>query len=193
MGVPALDKEVYTKEEYFDLLEKSDFKIEWHGGQVRMMSGGKSAHNDIIDNVFLALANGQKKCKVKNSNNAVAIQSLDKYLFPDLTAVCGKTKYEGKGIARIINPSLIVEVLSNSTAEYDRTDKFTYYRSLPSFKEYVLINSRKLRVDTFYKETSELWHIGSYYNLEQSVMFRSLGIQVPMQVIYEEIEFGLDY
>ncbi|NJC26416.1 Uma2 family endonuclease [Neolewinella antarctica] len=191
MGQPATTKDYYTKDEYFRMLEASDFKIEYHDGKLRMMTGGKIAHNDIIDNIYLALATGQKKCKVKNSENAVAIESTNKYVFPDLTATCGKPTYQEGGIARLTNPNLIVEVLSPSTAEYDRNEKFSYYRSLESFQEYVLIDSRKLSVESFYRETHELWHIGSYYNLDQSVMFHSLGIEVPMQTIYADIDFSL--
>ena len=191
MGVPILDKDYYTEEEYFDLLSESDFPIEWHDGQLHMMSGGKIPHNLIIENIEFALRLAQKRCKIKNSNNAVSIRALKKYLFPDLTAVCGKIEFEKGGIARIVNPELIIEVLSKSTADYDRNEKFTYYRSLESFKEYVLIDSLKYSVQTFYRETANLWHIGSYYNIDQAVTFRSLEVDIPMSTIYEGVDFDL--
>ena len=193
MVVPPLEEKAYTKEAYFELLEQSDFKIEWHGGRIRMMPGTGPAHNDLVDNISFALASSQKGCRVKSSHNAIAIQSLDKYLFPDLTVVCGMPDYEPTGIARITNPSIVIEVLSEPTAEYDQTNKFFYYRDLRSLKEYVLIDSRKLYVTNFCRTTNDLWHIHAYNNLEQSVLFRSLEVAIPMQVIYNEIEFGFNF
>lgn len=154
-----------------------------------MMSGGSIAHNRIIGNVFGTLWSQKGSCEVNNSENAVAIDHLNTYFFPDLTANCHKTEFEEGGIAKITNPALIVEVLSESTAEYDRTDKFTAYRQLDSFREYILIDSRRMRVDTFYRETKEFWHIRSYFTPDHEVVVRTLGLQLPMEVIYEGIEF----
>lgn len=189
MEAIQLENRRYTKEEYFALLEKSLHKLEYLDGEIRMMSGGKVAHNDIIDNTFTALRNQQGSCKVKGSENAVAIPKLNRYFFPDMTVTCQKPTYEEGGIARLTNPELIIEVLSESTADYDRSDKFTAYRQLNSFKEYILIDSRKMRVDTFYRESHDLWHIRSYYENDQAVEVKTLGIEVPMSVVYEGIAF----
>ncbi len=188
MEAITLEARRYTKEEYFSLLEKSLHKLEYLDGVIRMMSGGSISHNDIIDNIFGALWPQKGECKVKNSENAVSIASMNKYFFPDLTITCQKPTYEKGGIARITNPEVIIEVLSESTADYDRSDKFASYRQLESFKEYILIDSRKMRVDTFYRETNELWHIRSYYQPEQEVKIKTMGISIPMMVIYDDIE-----
>jgi Uma2 family endonuclease len=121
--------------------------------------------------------------------DAVSIPELNRYFFPDLTITCDKTNYEEGGIAKITNPQLIIEVLSESTAEYDRSDKFAAYRQLTSFKEYILINSRRMRIDTFYRETNELWHIRSYYQEDQSVKIQTMGIELPLSLIYEGVVF----
>lgn len=191
MEATKLEARHYTKEEYFSLLEKSLHKLEYLDGEIRMMSGGSIAHNDIIDNTFGILWPRKGNCKVKNSENAVAVSSQNKYFFPDLTITCQKPTYEQGGIAKITNPEVIIEVLSESTADYDRSDKFSAYRQLESFKEYILIDSRKMRVDTFYRETNELWHIHSYYHLEQEVEIKTMGIAIPMAVIYEDITLEL--
>ncbi|MFK8164005.1 MAG: Uma2 family endonuclease [Lewinella sp.] len=189
MEALELEHRPYSKEEYFALLEQSLHKLEFLDGEVRMMSGGSIAHNRIIGNVFGTLWSQKGSCEVNNSENAVAIDHLNTYFFPDLTANCHKTEFEEGGIAKITNPALIVEVLSESTAEYDRTDKFTAYRQLDSFREYILIDSRRMRVDTFYRETKEFWHIRSYFTPDHEVVVRTLGLQLPMEVIYEGIEF----
>jgi len=189
MEALQLESRPYSKEEYFALLEQSLHKLEYLDGEVRMMSGGSIAHNDIIDNVFGTLWSNRGSCKVKNSENAVVIDHLNTYFFPDLTVTCSKPEYEEGGIAKLINPVLIIEVLSRSTAEYDRTDKFTAYRQLDSFREYILIDSQRMRVDTFYRETKEFWHIRSYFNPDHEVEVRTLDLQLPMEVIYEGVKF----
>ncbi len=189
MEALQLESRAYSKEEYFALLEKSLHKLEFIDGEVRMMSGGSIAHNRIIGNVFGTLWSQKGSCEVNNSENAVAIDHLNTYFSPDLTANCHKTEFQEGGIAKITNPALIVEVLSESTAEYDRTDKFTAYRQLESFQEYILIDSRRMRVDTFYRETHQFWHIGSYFNPDHEVEVRTLGLKLPMTTIYGGVEF----
>jgi Uma2 family endonuclease len=127
---------------------------------------------------------------VFNSEGAVSIASLNRYFFPDASAVCDlPPRYEkGGGIARLTNPALIVEVLSDTTADFDRTEKFSAYRKLDSFREYVLIDSRRHYVETFYREQRDLWHIGNYHRLEQSVPFRTLGIEIELSVFYDGVD-----
>ncbi|TXF91240.1 Uma2 family endonuclease [Neolewinella aurantiaca] len=189
MEALQLEKRRYSREEYFALLKESVYKLEYLDGEIRMMSGGSIAHNDIIDNVFGNLWSKRNSCKVKNSENAVFIETLNSYFFPDLTVTCNKPTYEEGGIAKLTNPELIIEVLSESTADYDRTDKFTAYRQLESFKEYILIDSRRMRVDTFYRNTNQYWRIGSYYEPEHEVEVRTLGLQLPLSIIYDDVVF----
>ncbi len=189
MEALQLEPRSYSKEEYFALLEKSAHKLEYLNGAIRMMSGGSIAHNRIIGNVFGTLWSQRGGCEVNNSENAVAIDHLNTYFFPDLTANYHKTEFKEGGIARITNPQLIVEVLSESTAEYDRSDKFAAYRQLESFKEYILIDSRRMRVDTFYRETNQYWHIGSYFEPDHEVHVRTLDLKLPLAVIYDNIVF----
>jgi Uma2 family endonuclease len=189
---PIANDRLYTTSEYFEILRDSLHKIEFVDGRLRMMAGGTEAHTDIVDNTFVALRNAESGCKVRSSETAVTIQNLNRYYFPDMTAVCEeKTSSEpGKGIFRITNPALIVEVLSESTAGYDRGEKFSAYRQLDSFREYLLIDSRKMYVETFYREEHDLWRIGNYYEADQEVPLRTLGISLPPHRIYEGVEFS---
>jgi Uma2 family endonuclease len=190
-SVQKLTEHHYTKEEYLELLRDSLHKYEYLDGVVRMMAGGTAAHADIVDNTFVALRTAAHGCRVKSSETAVSIASLNRYFFPDASAVCDlPPQYEdGGGIARLTNPALIVEVLSDSTADYDRTEKFSAYRRLDSFREYVLIDSRRHYVETFYREQQDLWHIGNYHRMEQMVPFRTLGVEVELSKLYEGVEF----
>ncbi len=180
----------YTEQEYFNLLVNSDGKYEFEDGIVTMMAGGKKAHNKIVRNTFFA-ANAQKKqCELFLSDTAIYIPQLNRYYFPDFSAVCEKEDTTDKGgIERLLNPALLVEVLSKSTSQMDRGKKFEAYKTLPSFREYVMIDSREMLVTTYYKAEKGLWRIGSYFNLDQNVEFTTLGIRIPMSVIYDGVEF----
>ncbi len=129
-----------------------------------------------------------KDCIVLNSDQQLAVSSENRYLYPDAMVVCGQATFEDKKQARLSNPCLIVEVLSPSTAEYDRSAKFNIYKKIPSFKEYVLINSDRICVDTFYRESDELCRISSAYKLDMKVHLFSLGIDISVRDIYHKID-----
>jgi len=178
----------YTEQEYFDLLATSDFKYEFHDGRIKMMAGGKRAHNRIQTNTLVALSNRKGDCEVYGSETAVYIPNYNRYYFPDLTALCGQYDATDEGgIERILNPQLLIEVLSKSTAKKDRSEKFNAYKTLVSFKEYVLIDSLKAIVETYYREENGLWRIGNYYRMDQEVEFITLGVSIPMKTIYEGV------
>lgn len=188
-AIPDLDRK-YTEQEYFDLLTESDFKYEFHDGRVVMMAGGKRAHNLTQRNLFSALDRAKGTCTVYNSDTAVHIPKYNKYYFPDITALCGDERYtEVGGIERVLNPQLLVEVLSIGTEKKDRGEKFDAYKTLESFKEYVLIDSRTAHVMTYFREEQGLWRIGNYYRMDQDVEFLTLNVKVPMSVIYKNVVF----
>ncbi|MFT5998923.1 MAG: Uma2 family endonuclease [Neolewinella sp.] len=190
MSVLAPSDRKYTEQEYFDFLTKSDLKYEFHDGQITMMAGGKRAHNLAQRNTFSALDQAKGTCTVYNSDTAVHISKLNKYYFPDIMALCGKEGYSDEGaIERVLNPQLLVEVLSKSTEKKDRGEKFDAYKTLDSFKEYVIIDSKIPHVYTYYREEKGLWRIGNYYEMDQEVEFITLGVKVPMSVIYDGVEF----
>lgn len=187
MEAYKLEQRLYTKEEYFERLANSLHKLEFVDGEIRMMAGGTENHGTIVDNAFFHLRLNKGTCQVKSSEMAVSVQSQNRYYFPDVSVVCQeKIELEdGQGIARMTNPNLIVEVISESSADFDRSEKFIAYRQLDSFREYILIDSRKMLVDTFYRESHELWHIRYYYKPEQEVEIRTLNISIPVATLYE--------
>ena len=189
MQAKQLTQRHYTKEDYFALLRTSQHKYDYLDGRVKMMAGGTAVHADIVDNAFVALRTRSENCKVRSSETAVAVSVLNKYFFPDASAVCeAEATYEpGGGIARLTNPALLVEVLSESTADYDRTTKFSAYRQLPSFREYLLIDSRRYNVETYYREQSDLWRIANYQELDQEVRINTLNISLPLSIFYEGV------
>jgi Uma2 family endonuclease len=187
---PNLDRK-FSEQEYFDLLINSEIKYEYDNGAITMMAGGKRAHNLTQRNTFSALDRAKKDCIAYNSDTAVYIAKHNKYYFPDITALCGDEEYTDEGgIERILNPQLLVEVLSKSTETKDTGEKFDAYKTLDSFKEYVMIHSKTPHVLTYYKEEKGLWRIGNYYKMDQEVEFLTLGVKIPMSIIYAGVIFS---
>jgi Uma2 family endonuclease len=180
----------FTEQEYFNLLVQSEVKYEFHDGTIVAMAGGKRAHNLAKRNFFFALAELKGPCKLYDSDTAVFIEQLNRYYFPDISLLCGEEEFTDEGgIERVLNPSLLIEVVSKSTVGKDQGEKLEAYKTLTSFKEYITVNSQSLLVTTYYKEDKGLWRIGSYYKLDQSVEIITLGVTIPMSVIYDGVEF----
>ena len=180
----------YTKQEYLDFIESCEYKFEFLNGPLRMMAGAKAPHNRVVKNCNRALDQASDECEVYLSDTAISVYPLNKIYFPDLSAVCGEAEDEEGGIERLRNPSLIIEVLSRKTATIDRGEKFQAYWKLPSLKEYILIDSLSMLVQSYYRETEELWRIGNYTRPEQGMEVISLGVTVPLAVVYDGVVFA---
>ncbi|MDX1939152.1 MAG: Uma2 family endonuclease [Saprospiraceae bacterium] len=183
-------QQYYTKEEYFDLLEASEVKIEYRDGYIEAMAGAPSNHNILSGNfrAELHFKLRETDCVVYDSDQAVRIEKYNCYVFPDASVVCGKREFEDEKKLRLKNPFLIIEVLSENTEAYDRGEKFSFYRSLPSFKEYVLIHSNKVWVESFYREESNLWRISTVSNLHENIHLYSLNLDISVQQLYSKTE-----
>ena len=183
----------YTFEEYLTLEEKAEHRSEYHDGQILAMSGGTFDHGVIGGNVTTALNKALEKkgsnCRATNSDVKVYIEKVNKGMYPDAMVVCGKPEFKDKNKVVVINPTLIVEVLSQSTAAYDRGPKFRAYQHLSSFKEYLIINQSQPKVEAFYREDTDLWRISYAVGLDKSIHLYSLDCDIPLTEIYAFIEF----
>jgi len=179
-----------THEEYFDLLAKSDLKLEYHGGEVVAMAGAQPAHNMLAANFLLSLGYCLKKlgCYIFTSDQLIRVNSCDKYIFPDLVIVCEKPVYEKSpgGLDALLNPGIIIEVLSDSTERYDRTEKFDCYKTIPSLREYVLVSSRKQKVEVVKKLSEVEWLSHTYTENDENVLIRDC--MVVMSDIYDKVD-----
>lgn len=188
-----LKKNSYTFEEFLALELTADYKSEYHNGQIFAMSGGKHRHGVIANNIGAALrevikAKG-KKCMPSNSDVLVYVEALNKGLYPDAMVVCGDTQYKTNSEVAVLNPLLIVEVLSKSTASYDRSEKFQYYRHIPSFQEYILVSQDQPKVECFYKAENGLWHISFYTGLDKVIQLRSIDCEISVAEFYTFLDF----
>jgi len=177
-----------TVKEYMDHEIASNTKHEYHDGKIYALAGGTVNHGKISGNVYSELRNQLKNkessCLPFNSDVKLFIESSNSYVYPDSMVVCAEEESdEDKHF--VTNPVIIVEVLSKSTAAYDRGDKLYLYRGIPSFKEYVLIEQDKYVVDVHYKhKDSDLWSLTRYEGIDKIVKFQSLDIEISMEDLY---------
>lgn len=182
----------YTFDEYLALEEVAEVKHEYHGGKVIAMAGGTGNHSilsgNIVTELNIALRKSKKKCTTFNSDMKVKINKFNKGVYPDASVVCGKPIYTNNNKTVLENPMLIIEVLSASTKSYDKADKFLFYRSIPSFKEYMIIYQSIPRIETWYKEEENLWRIGSAVGLDKSIYLHSIDATLLLSDIYAKAE-----
>ena len=186
------DKRHYTPEEYFALLEQSEEKFEYHQGEVFMMAGGTPNHNIISLNVARRILEGldNKECTSYSSDMKVEIARYQRYLFPDMSVVCGPPELSEERNDTIKNPILLIEVLSPFTEGYDRGLKFKMYRSLPSFKEYVLISQEEPQVEVYYRQNNTSWLYQVYQGLDSTLTLQSINHTVSLKHIYQKVTFA---
>jgi Uma2 family endonuclease len=185
-------KRTWTFEEYMAAEELSVEKHEFHNGKRTTMAGGTPPHSELSNNfgtmVNIALFNkDDEHFHVYNSDMQTFIPKTNKSVYPDLSIVEGIPLLKHKHVIK--NPTLLVEVLSDSTEVYDRGDKFENYKSLPSFKEYVLVAQNKPLVEVFYRENPDdkEWQHTRYEGLTALVELRSIGCTLKMKDIYRRI------
>ena len=181
----------YTPEEYLELEEKSEVKNEYIDGEIIPMSGGTTNHNEIAGNFYLHF-----KLKMRNQNYKIYMGDVKLwmsryqiYTYPDIMVIQGEPTYQGTGITQVTNPLMIVEVLSKSTINYDKTDKFRFYRSLPELKEYIMINQYEYFIEQFAKNAQGQWVLTEYESVNDILSLKSIDFQIPFSDIYEDVNF----
>ena len=175
--------------EYQQLEEDTDTRYEYHDGEVFAMSGASRKHSAIATNVSSFLATHLPRgCRPFDSDLKVYIEAVKKGFHPDVSVAC-RPITGPEQINAIDNPILLVEVLSESTADYDRGQKFWFFSQLPSLREYVLIEQERWAVETRYRDSADSEWVMAYYEGEDTeVALRSLNLQLPMRQIYDETE-----
>jgi len=185
-------KQKYTPEEYAELEKSSEERLEYFDGNVWSMAGASPTHEEIVANTITELKNKLrgKNCRVFGSNLRVKVPIYKPYRYPDVTALCEQPIYEDfYGLEVLVNPRLIVEVLSPSTEAFDESDKFTYYKSIESFTEYLLISQNRPHVALYTKQSETAWLHREYNRLDESVFLSSLDCEILVAEIYLGIEF----
>jgi len=180
----------FSPSEYLELEEVATFRSEYHDGEIVSMTGGTAEHNQIAINLvtFLRSAIKGKNYRLYINDMRLWIPRYREYTYPDVMLIDGTPVFEGDRRTTVINPSLIVEVLSNSTKNYDKGEKFDYYRSIPEFKEYILVEQYQPYVAQ-YKKTNDGWLLTEYESLDSVVNLYAIALQIPLSEIYDLVDF----
>ena len=190
MTLIAKERKRYTPEEYLALEEKAEYKSEFVNGYIFKMAGGTEAHIQISFNATKLFADRLRgKCRAYQSDMKVWVEEAETYFYPDVTVVCGERKFYKDRRDIVENPVLLVEVLSKSTEEYDKNDKFFTYQNLESFQEYVLVSQNKAIVEQYTKNADGNWIHKATIGSKSTVKFEAVGIELSLEEIYQRVEF----
>ena len=179
-----------SPEDYLALERKNEFKSEYLDGEIRAMTGASRPHNIITLNVASELRAQLRaaNCETYAMDMRVKIPARNQYTYPDVIVVCGKPELEDDYLDTLLNPTLLIEVLSKSTAKHDRTVKFDHYRTLESLAEYVLIAQDEHRVEQYTRQADGRWLLTDAGGPEGVVELSSVNCALPLGMIYERVE-----
>lgn len=177
-------------EEYLAYDASIEGKAEYYGGEIFERAGGSPDHSLISMNFGGAMGEQLRGsgCRVYSSDLRIFIPEDLAFVYPDLAVICGQREVTSIDGLSVLNPVVVVEVLSPSTAAFDRTWKFQRYATLPSLKEYVLVEQTTAMVHVFLRTPENKWLLSGYYSLDKEVRLESLQFSVPMAYIYEGVE-----
>lgn len=180
----------YTPAEYLAFEENAETRSEYWNGEIVAMAGGDINHQQIVANLteFLG-AKVRGKCRLFPSEMKVWIERRKKFFYPDLTVTCGDIEFYKKRRDTITSPKLLIEVLSKSTASFDRAEKFLSYQTLESLEEYVLISQDKTLIEQYIKREDGNWIYKATIGLKSAVTFPSVKTTLPVSEIYDLVEF----
>jgi Uma2 family endonuclease len=188
----ALPKRKYTVEEYIELLKNSDERFEYFDGEIVSMAAGKISHGRIAANLIYTLRQGfgDRPCEAFGGDVAVKTVRAFPFRLPDVSVVCGEPVIEEmQGIEMLLNPLVIVEVLSPSTASYDYKEKFVVYQAIESFREYLLVAQEQAHVIHYARQPGGQWLRADIIGLESSVRLTSLDVTLPLEEVYRGVSF----
>ena len=181
----------YSPEEYLELEEKAEYKSEYRDGEIIPMTGGTTNHNKIAGNFYAYLKFGLKKQNydVYIGDVRLWIPRYRQHTYPDIMVIQGEPIYTGANTTTVMNPLLIAEVLSKSTSNYDQSDKFMYYRSIPEFKEYILINQYQYHVMQYVKTDDSKWIFTELQSESDILTLETIDFQISLSDLYEQVNF----
>lgn len=183
----------YSPEEYLALEIDAEYKSEYYNGQIVPMAGGTPNHNQIAGNLYASL-----NFALKGQPYRVFIGDMrlwipqQRYTYPDVMVVSGQLQFAEGRKDTITNPSLIVEVLSDSTENYDRGEKFRLYRTIHTFQEYILIEQSEMHVEQFAKTATNQWLFSEYDGENAILALTAIQFQISLLDIYDKVEFYLE-
>ncbi|MDT4896245.1 MAG: hypothetical protein QOH25_1322 [Acidobacteriota bacterium] len=181
-----------TPEEYLALERKAEYKNEYVDGEVVAMTGASRKHNLIVVNISGELRRQLKgrPCETYSGDMRVRIPSTRLYTYPDVVVVCDEPQFEDDYVDTLLNPTVIIEVLSESTELYDRGKKFGFYRTLESLAEYLLVAQDERRIEQYVKQPDERWLLSDHRAPEGTVELTSISCSLALREVYDKVTFS---
>ncbi len=182
----------YSPAEYLRLERQSSIKHEYYAGEIFAMVGASENHNLIAGNLFATLHQQlrRRECKAFVGDMRVKIDQTGLYTYPDVVALCGAADFEDAELDTLLNPTVIVEVLSESTEAHDRGKKFEHYRKIPSLQEYVLISQDRPHVERYFRQANGAWVLSECSGLEATLPLPSIECTLALADVYEKVELS---
>jgi Uma2 family endonuclease len=179
-----------TEEQYLAMDRAAEFKSEYFDGEMFAMSGGSMQHarlqKNIIGELYNALRGGD--CEPFGSDFRVRVSSR-MYAYPDISIVCGKPQLADGHQDILLNPVVVIEVLSPSTEKYDRGLKLQHYRTITTLQDYILVEQNENRIDQYTRQENNLWILRDYQSLDQELAIKSIAASLSLRRIYDRAEF----
>lgn len=180
-----------TQEEYLAAERQAETKNEFHDGEILAMAGASYAHNLVVANVIRELGAQLKStpCAVLPSDLRVWIEASRRYVYPDVTVVCGEPELTETDPEALVNPTLLVEVLSDTTRNYDRGEKFEHYRTLGSFAEYVLLAQDRPHCEHYVRQPDKSWIFTEQSELDATITLTTIDCELSLREVYDRVSF----
>ena len=191
MGLPQRAS-VLSPDEYLAIERQAPYRSEYYAGEIFAMAGGSPRHSRIKTNVLtqLNLRLQNQPCTPYDSDLRIRVPETNLYTYPDASVICGDLEFDDEQNDTVLNPTLIVEVLSPSTEAYDRGMKFDQYRRLESLREYVLVSQDAPRIERFLRNDDGTWNLAVVNGLEESVNLLSIGVTLPLAEVFLKVDFA---
>jgi len=185
----AYGKQKISIEEYLEMENASMEKHEYYKGEIFAMSGAKVPHNIVTKNlsgILFGKLKG-KKCQPYGSDQRIHIQSNTLFTYPDISIICGEIITLNNDDYNVLNPSVIIEILSKSTSNYDRGEKFKLYRDIQTLKEYILVDSETIHIEVFRLNENNHWELEEYDSIENFLFIKAIDEKIAISEIYEGV------
>jgi len=186
----AYGKQKVSIEEYLEMEQSSIEKHEYYKGEIFAMSGAKMPHNTISKNLLGTLFTKLKgkKCQPYGSDVRIHIESNTLFAYPDISIICDEVITRNNDDFNVLNPVVIIEILSQSTKNYDRGEKFKLYRDIPTLKEYILIDSESIHIETFRLNEKNHWELEEYNFVAEELYVKAINEKILIADIYEGVK-----
>lgn len=181
-----------TPEEYLERERKAETKSEYFRGEIFAVAGTSLRHSRLVTNLVINLGSKLRNssCSVYMTDLRLLVSPTGLYTYPDVMVICGKEMLAPLDFDTVTNPSVIIEVLSESTKNYDHGRKFQSYRTIPTLTDYLMVEQDEMRVEQYTRQPDQRWLLTEYKEPSAAIVLPSLGVEIALQDVYEKVDFS---